>query len=174
MANSLRDQLLQAGLVSEEQINKAENEKKRRKTHAQNSKNKRAHSPKKQKKKTPTSDLAHFYQQRTQLERKEKQEANRHKQEAARLKKERRQKVGQLIKTHALNSDEGNIRYNFVIGTHIKYLFVTEQQQQQLSDGKLAITFLGGKKCLIPHAIGEEIKTIDPDKMVILADTSTT
>lgn len=177
MANSLRDQLMQAGLVTEEQVNKAESEKQknnRKKRHNQqkhknpNTKTRQSSKRTGQRKQAEQSDLAHFYQQRAQVERKEKQEENRHRQEAAKLKKERRQKIGKLIKENALDTDSGEIRYNFVIGNNIKYLFVTEKQQQQLADGKLAITFLGGKKCLIPHQIGKEILAIDPDKIVIL------
>ncbi len=165
MANSLRDQLFQAGLVTEEQVTEVEKPKnKKPRTH------KKSHPKPKKKIKTPQSDLARFYQQRTNQERKEKQQAEKQRQEAAQLKKERRQKVGRLIKENALKEDEGEIRYNFVVGTSIKYLFVTETQQQQLSKGNLAITFLGGKKHLIPVETGKKILEIDPEKIVILSE----
>ena len=164
MANSLRDQLFQAGLVTEDQVIEAEKPKKRK---PQRHKKK---PPRTQKKKTPQSDLAHFYQQRSKQEQKEKQQAEKERQEAALLKKERRQKVGKLIKSHALKEEEGEVRYNFVLGTSVKYLFVTEAQQTQLSKGELAITFLGGKKRLIPANIGKEILSIDPNKIVILSE----
>ncbi len=170
MANSLRDQLLKAGLVTEEQIEKATSNKKKKphQKRTNHPKSKKVAPKTNQNKKSESSDLAQFYQQRAQLERKEKQEENRRKQEAAKLKKERRQKIGKLIKEHALDTEAGDIRYNFVVGTNIKYLFVTKQQQQQLAEGELAITFLGGKKCLIPVETGKQIIAIDPDKIVIL------
>ncbi|MEE9352200.1 MAG: DUF2058 family protein [Thiotrichaceae bacterium] len=169
MANSLRDQLFQAGLVTEEQVTEAEKPKKKKlRTHKKNKPQQKPATKKKSKK--PQSDLAQFYQQRSNLERKEKQQEDKEKQEAARLKKERRQKVGKLIKENALKEEEGEIRYNFVIGTSIKYMFVTEAQQQQLSEGKLAITFLGGKKRLVPTNIAKKILEVDPKKIVILSE----
>lgn len=178
MAGSLRDQLLQAGLVTEEQVTKAETEKKNRhKKRFQPQKNHHNKSQKnqapKKKKKAPASDLAKFYQQRHNQERKEKQEIDKEKQEAAKQKKERRQKVGRIIRRHALKvTEEGEIRYNFVVGTNIKYMFVTEDQQQQLSEGKLAITFLGGKKTLIPAEVVPQIHEIDPEKIIALSKDS--
>lgn len=198
MANSIRDQLLQAGLVTEDQVTKAESDKQsrnknrnksRRKPHSQAkgklgakgsnnaAKNTTKNTAKRsvKKKKVPQSDLAKFYQQRSNEERKEKQEEEKLRQEAAKIKKERRQKIGKLIKENAIktldqNSEtEGEIRYNFVVGTNIKYLFVSEEQQQQLSEGKLAITFLGGKKMLIPSEIGKQILDIDPKKIVSMS-----
>lgn len=54
------------------------------------------------------------------------------------------------------------------MGNNIKYLYVTEQQQQQLADGSLAITFLEGKRCLITADIAQQLQAIDPGKLVIL------
>ncbi len=171
MANSLRDQLFQAGLVTEEQVTEAEKPKKKKlRTHKKNNPQQKPTIKKQKKSKKPQSDLAQFYQQRSSLERKEKQQENKEKQEAARLKKERRQKVGKLIKENALKEEEGEIRYNFVIGTSIKYMFVTEAHQEELSEGKLAITFLGGKKRLVPVDIAKKILEVDPEKIVILSE----
>ncbi len=195
MANSIRDQLLQAGLITEEQVTKAESDKKNRNKNKNRRPVQNRNNPvkkntlrnrvnnsvnnavKKVKKKTPQSDLAKFYQQRSSQERKEKQEEEKLRQEAAKIKKERRQKVGKLIKENALQTldldgdkSEGEIRYNFVVGTSIKYIFVSEEQQQKLSEGELAITFLGGKKMLIPAEIGKQILDIDPKKIVAMAD----
>jgi len=177
MANSLRDQLLQVGLVTEEQVTEAEKPKKRKypnkkkSQHGSNTaKGSNASKPKTKKKKAPQSDLARFYQQRSNLERKEKQHIEKERQEANKLKKERRQKVGQLIKENALKEEEGEVRYNFVIGTSVKYMFVTEEQQKLLSEGTLAITFLGGKKRLVSMETAKKILEVDPDKKVIMSE----
>ncbi|OQX06663.1 MAG: hypothetical protein BWK73_30130 [Thiothrix lacustris] len=73
-----------------------------------------------------------------------------------------------LINDNLHNVDDADIRYNFVVGDNIKYLYVTEAQQQALADGKLAITFLGGKRCLIPDAIAQQILALDPDKLIVI------
>lgn len=67
--------------------------------------------------------------------------------------------------------EDAEIRYNFVVGTNIKYLYVTEQQQEALGKGELAITFLGGRRCLIPHDIVDDLRKIDPNKLIITPAT---
>ncbi len=165
--SSLSDQLLKAGLVSEEQVKKAI-EKKIKKPTTYKSKKTEKRAKKKPKQKHEESDLAKFYSERKQLENKEKQEAKRKKEEAARIKKETNAKINKLIQDNLLNDDKAEIRFNFVVGTNIKYLFVTEQQQQDLIDGKLAFTFLGGKRCLIPVVTANEILALNPHKVVII------
>jgi len=165
--SSLSEQLLKAGLVSEEQVKKAA-EKTTRKSAAYKFKKTEKSVKKKPKKKPAESDLAKFYSERKQLENKEKQEAKRKKEEAARIKKETNAKINKLIQDNLLNDDKADIRFNFVVGTNIKYLFVTEQQQRDLIDGKLAFTFLGGKRCLIPLATANEILALNPNKVVVI------
>ena len=163
--SSLSDQLLKAGLVTEEQVKKAAEKPKRKKTKPKQQKAFVKKAPKKQ---TEQSDLAKFYGERKQLENKEKQESARKKQEAAKLKKEMNDKTNKLISDNLLNDDAAEIRFNFVVGTSIKYLFVTEKQQNDLVDGKLAITFLASKRSLIPIDIARNIQEINPKKIVII------
>jgi len=171
MMSSLSEQLLKAGLVTKEQVDKAA-EKPKRKFKSTNAKprNKKPQAKPKasSKPKKEQSDLAQFYQERSNIEKKEQQEAIRKKKEAARIKKETNQKINKLISGSLLNDESADIRYNFVVGTTIKYLFVTEKQQQELIEGKLAITFLGGKRSLIPLEVGLEILKINPNKIVII------
>jgi len=122
--------------------------------------------------KKENSDLAQFYKERASLERNEKQEAAKKKQEVARLKKETNDKINKLITDNLLNDETAEIRYNFVVGTTIKYLFVNEEQQQKLADGELAISFLGGKRALIPITIAKDITQLNPNKIVIIADNT--
>lgn len=154
---SLSDQLLKAGLVTKDQVKKA------------TEKPKFVKKKKTNKGKEP-SDLAKFYQQRDNQSKKEKQEADLKKKEAAKLKKLTNNKINKLITNNQLNDETAEIRYNFVVGKTIKYLFVNPQQQQDLADGKIAITFLGGKRSLIPKSIGHKIIQLNPDKIVIFTD----
>jgi len=158
--SSLSDQLLKVGLVSEEQLKKAA-EKPKKKTP------KKPRTPKTKANKEQ-SDLAKFYQERSKVENKEKQEAIRKKQEAARIKKETNNKINKLISDNLLNIEDAEIRYNFVVGTTIKYIFVTEKQQQELVDGNLAITFLNSKRSLIPVQTAKDILALNPKKVVIV------
>lgn len=184
MANSLSDQLLKAGLVTQDQIDQSEQDKQQRKNkakanaaaRAKGSKNTgrqqaRKQAPAKPADKKPAkkggSDLARFYQQRNQLEREEREAEEQQKREAAAQRKKVRKKLRELITTHSKNVAEADIRFNFVVGETVKYLFVTEQQQQQIADGELSITFMDGKRCLIAPEIGRQILALDNSKIVI-------
>lgn len=171
MANSLQEQLLNSGAATEEQLQKAQEAKKRPKKQHRPKRavtNKQQTKPK-NKKKQPASDLAQFYNQRTTFERKTKEEEEKKKKEAARLKKLNAKKVRKLLLDNLQNVDEAEIRYNFVVGTNIKYLYVTEAQQESLAKGELAITFLGGRRCLIPTAIIDDLRQLEQSKLIVVA-----
>lgn len=187
MSNSLRDQLLKAGLVTQKQVEEANQPKPKPPRPAPN---KEAKPPPREVKRpsspapTPPSappkspiapkkpkepdDLAKFYKARDQLERNEREEEERRQREIAARRKQTREEVRALIMSHLQNVAEAEIRYNFVVGENIKYLYVTEQQQQQLATGELAVTFLEGKRCLIPVAIAQQILALDPSKIVVI------
>lgn len=114
------------------------------------------------------SDLEQFYRERNNLEREEKEAEEKRKRELAERKKQTRQQVRELISANLKNIDDATTRYNFVVGETVKYLYVTEQQQRELADGVLAITFLEGKRCLIPSEVAQQILAIDPDKLIVL------
>jgi uncharacterized protein YaiL (DUF2058 family) len=167
MANSLQEQLLKAGLATEASLQKANTEKKK---HTNNKKPKKLKpSGKHSAKQTNEPNLADLYRQRNNLERKEREEEIRKKQEAARLKKQNRKKLRDLIGKHTQNVENAEVRYNFVVGSTVKYVFVTEEQQEQLSNGKLAITFMDGKRCLIPPELKDEILALDAEKIIVVA-----
>lgn len=178
--SSIKDQLLKAGLVTEEQVKQAEAKPVRHTKNKsatsqtkQGSKSK-PHSKKPQTKKRELTDLERFYQERDATDKAEKAEQEKIRKEAARIRKEKRAKIGSLIKTNMVNEESAEYRYNFVVGSSVKYLFVTEAQQALLSSGELAIVFLGEKRCLIPTEIGLEIKSIEPSRIVIICEPEAT
>jgi hypothetical protein len=184
MANSFQEQLLKAGLVTQEQIEQANQPKPKPKhTEKPAHKDKRAakvradsasrppvipHPAKSSKPPRTPSDLEQFYKERAQLERNEREEAERIARERAARKKQTRAQVQALIQGHVQNLADADIRYNFVVGDNIKYVYVTETQQQSLADGTLAITFLEGKRCLISAEIAAQLLELDPSKLVII------
>lgn len=170
MANSLQDQLLNSGIATEEQLQKAQESKKRPKKQHRPKKQQTAAQKKPRKQKKPVSDLAQFYKERSTFERKTREEEERKRKEAARLKKLNAKKIRKILLDNQQNAEDAEIRYNFVVGNNIKYLYVTEAQQKLLAEGKLAITFLGGRRCLIPASIIASIREIDPNKLIVVAD----
>lgn len=182
MANSLSDQLLKAGLINQDKIDQAEQDKQQRKeaakkkrqqSHNQKNAPKPKQSAKQQKRKQPASDLAQFYKARATEEKAEREAEEKAKREAAALRKKTRKQIRDLVNDNLKNDPAAEIRYNFVIGTNIKYLFVTEAQQTALSAGELAITFVDGKRCLIPTEIGKQILALDPNKPVVISEPDT-
>ncbi|MEZ5534035.1 MAG: DUF2058 family protein [Thiolinea sp.] len=190
MSNSLSDQLLKAGLVTQDQIDQSEQDKQQRKARAKSRDNARGNSghgksgrnkspetatganrstPDKVKKapKKEPSDLAKFYQQRNQLEREEREAEEQLKREAAARRKKVRKQLRELIAANTKNVEDASIRFNFVVGETVKYLYVTEAQQQAIADGELSITFMDGKRCLVPPEIGQQILELDASKIVI-------
>lgn len=181
MSNSLSDQLLKAGLVTQEQVNKAVEDKKKPRAKPSTSRNKpnkakRTHPNQKQNTqakpspdKAKSDDLEKYYDALHAVERKEKEEENRKKREAAARKKRTRKQIRELIEGNTLNQEGAEERYNFVVGSTIKYVYVTAEQQKQLANGELAITFIDGRRCLIKTEIGQQIIELDPDKVVVFA-----
>ena len=189
MANSLQDQLLNTGLASEEQLQKALDSKKRPRNKAKNKprrsplktvskqpqatdtasdKTSKTSSPPK-KAKNPPSDLAQFYKKRTKFEKNTREEAARKQREAKLLRKENMRKIRKIVLDNIQNTENAEIRYNFIVGSSIKYLHVTEEQQTALSAGEMAITFLGRRRCLIPVTIIDALREIEPSQLIILA-----
>jgi len=168
--SSMRDQLLKAGLVTEEQVKQAETAPKK-KPHKrrveQGAGAQKKSKPKKARKAEPASDLEAFYRQREATDKAEQAAADAARKEAARIRKANRAKIGKLIRENALNEDAAEIRFNFVVGSSVKYVFVTEAQQELLAEGKLSIVFMGEKRCVIKPEIAAEITAIDPARIVI-------
>ena len=195
MSNSLRDQLLKAGLVTQQQVDEARQPKPkpqprqdaRQTTSKSKPEQKQAprdgqaapqpqHAPRVPRPPRPQNapkqqskdDLEQFYKAREQAERVERAEEERRQREIAARRKQMREQINTLIKDNLQNVDDAEIRYNFVVGDNIKYLYVTETQQQALADGTLAITFMEGKRCLIPLTIAQHIQERDPAKIMII------
>ncbi len=147
MSLSLRDQLLKAGLVTEQQAQRAEREQRQKDYTA----------PRGRKKPTGPSpqELA---AQRLAAEKVAKDaELNRRKQE----KLERRAKfaeIKQLVAAHQLPRVETEDFYNFQDGTNIKRVPVNPALREQLVCGTLAIVRCEGRYAFVPAAVGEQVR----------------
>ncbi len=163
MKNALQEQLLKAGLATEAQISKANRPKKR-------PQRKPRRSPKAAPK--PALDASGEIDLKAAFEARraeERREAARKKAEAAQRKKNR-EKVNRLIQENRLDNRDGDVEYQFMVGSTIKKIWVTAEQRQALLDGKLGVTFLGGQRCLIPVETAQQILELDPKKAISLVD----
>lgn len=162
MKNALQEQLLKAGLATEDQVRKAV--KKPRRPPVNRPAKPKNRKPEKKRSDNHGSDLKRAYDARKNLENQEKQQ----KEKLAAQRKANRKKIRVLIADNTLNKPDAEISYRFIVGSSIKNVHVTAEQQKQLLAGELAITFLDAKRCILPRAIADEIKSLDPKKAIVI------
>ncbi len=147
MSLSLREQLLQAGLVSEQQVQKAERDQKRQQFKAPRGR-----------KNPPQPTAAETAARKAAAEKAARDaELNRRKQEKA----ERRAKfaqIRQLVEQHHVPRVETEDFYNFQDGVKISRISVTPELRQRLIAGELAIVRNEGRYAFVPAAIADQIR----------------
>ncbi len=175
----LKEQLLKAGLVTEEQVRDADRKprnpgknpgkgKPRRGTRKPGKGKPAARGPAPKSPSSPEEvDLAEAYRLRAREERETREAQARARREAEKRRKANRAKIAALIREHTQNRDDAEHAYHFQVSGKVKQVYVTPDQLAALAGGELAITFLEGRRCLIPAAIAEEIRKLDPDKLVV-------
>lgn len=161
MANSLQEQLLKAGLVTEKQVKQAKSGKKR--------------PPKG--KKGRRDEAAVQAQSRAEQARADKAERDRALNEARKAKAERkalRAQIHQIVVQHRLTSDDGEEAYHFADAGKLRTVYVTPAQREQLVNERIAIVRDGKRYELVPPEAAEKIRERDPECVVTLpgADAS--
>ncbi len=147
MSLSLRDQLLKAGLVTEQQAQRAEREKRQQDYTA----------PRGRAKPTGPTPQQLAVQKAAAEKAAKDAELNRRKQE----KLERRAKfaeIKQLVATHQVPRVETDDFYNFTDGSNIKRVPVNAELRTQLVAGTLAIVRCEGRYAFVPAAIAEQVR----------------
>ncbi|MCP4115104.1 MAG: DUF2058 domain-containing protein [Desulfobacteraceae bacterium] len=159
MGNSLRDQLLKAGLVNKKQVKKAKHEKR------VNKQQKKGKKPAKEDSISREERLA--YEERNR-------ELNRQRNEE-RKRRENLSQVKQLIETNRITLEErdDDEPYYFAMGKKIKKLFISEKISNQLTNGQLAIVNLNGKIELIPANAARQVADRDQKSIMVFNDPST-
>lgn len=172
----LKEQLLKAGLVSEEQVREA-GRKPKGKGGRGKAKPRKA-PPKRHREKPARSsaeiDLAEAYRVRAREEREAREAEARARREAERRRKANRARIAELIREHAQNKDTAEHVYHFAVSGKVKQVHVTPGQLKALAAGELAITFLEGRRCLIAADIATQIEALDPDKLIVRHDPEQT
>jgi uncharacterized protein len=156
MSTSLRDQLLQAGLVNERQAKESERQlRQRQRDRQQLPKEKRA---------TPSD--AELAAQRAQLAKTTRdQELSRLQKEQA-DKKARHAQIEQLIQQNRLPRPQTDERYNFVDGNRIRSIPADHFVRQRLSRGEIAIVRRNGGYELVPAEIAARIRERDEHAVI--------
>lgn len=155
MNNPFQDQLLKAGLVTKQQVQKAKQDK--------NRKNKQQHS----KKEKLVDENKLNAQQALEEKAKRDRELNKKKEEQARQKAISIE-INQLIKDNCLARDEKcEIVYNFEHSKKVKRIYINAEMKQRIIEGKLGIARIEGRYELVPQNIAEKIQQRNEKRVVI-------
>ncbi len=151
---SLQDQLLQAGLVDKKKA-KQLNKEQRRDAKGRQKDQLQPDANKEQAKRA----LQEKAERDRQLNRQQQAEADR---------KALQAQIIQLIQMNRIARERGDVTYQFKDGTTIKKIYVTQQLQKDLINGRLAIAKLGNDYELLPAAAAEKIMQRDAHVIVLL------
>ena len=152
MSTSLRDQLIQAGLVGRKKAQQLQQQQKRQTFQGQHGQ-------------PVATDKA--AQQTEAAKAARDQELNRRQQEQAQL-KARWAEIRQLIEQHRLPKIEDGEDYFFTDDRKIRRLTVNAAMREQLVRGELRIARLKGRYELVPAAAAERIRERDERALVPL------
>jgi uncharacterized protein YaiL (DUF2058 family) len=163
MAGSLQDQLLKAGLVSRDQVSKAEKDKRQQRSGAKGKKKAKA------KRGGGELTLEQAYARRARTEQADRDRELNRKREEAKLRKEMNRRLEQLIRPRSLNDEKAELSRFFEWSGKIRKLHVNAQQQKALNDARLGITHLKGRFFLVEAEIIDRVKEIKPDAVAFYA-----
>lgn len=153
MSMSLRDQLLQAGLISAKQAREAE-----RQQQQQRQKQVQSHKGGSAGQQAPTRPSQGPKAARDQV-------LNRQQQEKAK-KKALLAQIKQLVEQNRLAPIAGEDSYNFVDGNRIRQIAVNSEVRGPLSRGEIVIVRHDGRYDLVPSAIAARIRERDESAVV--------
>jgi len=160
MSDSLRDQLLKAGLVGKSKPDNKATPKPAR--------------PPAPKPPAPAKeadvDLARAYAQRAQAERAEREHAQREAERVARENKQRKQKLAALLSNKALNATDADVPRHFPHGNKIRRIYCTKEQLERLNRGDLAVVQLAGRYLLVERDIAVQAQAIQAEALVLMCD----
>lgn len=152
MANSLQDQLLQAGLIDKKKAQKTKKSKHKEKVTRQ------------------TTEETKLAQERARQQREEKAERDRQlnlQQQREAEQKAIQAQIRQLVSSNTIAA-AGDTPYNFTDQRKIKRIHVSDEQLDQLSSGKLAIVAQDEQYRLVPAMIAEKIRQRDEKAVILL------
>lgn len=154
MANAFQDQLLKAGLVSKDKLNKA---------------NKSRH---KQAKQQPKDKITEAEERKRQVQQAALEKAERDRELnwlklAEENKKAIAAQIRQLVEMNRITANEGDTAYNFEHDKKIKHIYVTDELRKQIINGRLAIVQLDEKYELVPKVVADKIMQRDAGFVIV-------
>ena len=71
-----------------------------------------------------------------------------------------------MVQQHRQPKGNGDLAYNFTVGSKIERIHVSDKVQQHLVNGRLVIVVLDGVAELVPKVVGEKIAERAPELVV--------
>ena len=155
MGNSLRDQLLKAGLVDKSKVQQAKK---------QSRKKKRAKGAAAQR--DTVADAVRQAQAEKAARDRELDRQKAIKQEA----KARKGLLRDYIEKNKLNDPAAQEPFNFVQDNNVKRFYVNEKQRIQLSAGKLAIAQVADRYYLFTLEVSDKLRELEPGIFIHVAE----
>ncbi len=156
MRNSLQDQLLKAGLVDKNKVNKASKERRKKARQQQN---------------TKAAPVSAEERQR-QLEKAARDRELNRKRDEARKQRAIAAQITQLVANHRhpRSNSEDDRPFYFNNKGKVKQMYVSAEVHTMITTGKLAIVNCNGVFELVPTDIGEKIRQRNPGVVIDLPD----
>ena len=163
MGNSLQDQLLKAGLVDKERVQKANSQKKKQ-------------TRKKRKTKNATPSPEEIQRKKAQAEKAERDRELNQRRDEARRQREIAAEIKQLVdrNRHRRTESEEDTPFYFENKGKIKSLYVSSETHDLISAGKLMIVNCNGVFDLVPPDIAEKIRSRNPSLVIDLPKEEST
>ncbi len=161
MSDSLKDQLIKAGLVSKKQAHEARSKKPR---------GQQAQQTRKRQKTQRDKEL-----QAIDAHKRERDRELNVQRETQRKAREQADWVRQLLSAHALHKKppaEHDTAFHFNMGKTLEHLYLAASQRQELSAGRLGIVSFDGKYHLVPAAIARQLQEKIPQRVFLPQDSA--
>ncbi|CAK0778198.1 conserved hypothetical protein [Gammaproteobacteria bacterium] len=157
MGNSLRDALTKAGVVSTSQAKASAQQAKkevRKELHA-----KRTGA-------APVVNEAALAAAKAQEEKLARDREINREREAAVSAKAARAQARQILRDRMQNNESGDLAFNFVEGGHIRHIYVTAAQREDLAKGRLAVVALGERHYLVATEVADKVQALVADAFI--------
>lgn len=145
MANSLQEQLLKAGLVTERQA---------RDTRQTQRKDRKSGKPR--------DDAGQRAAAKRRQEQLDRDRALNDKKEAERRERELRMQIRDMVLAASLNQDDADVPYNVLHGSKVRRIYVTQEQRDGLVAGTCAVATARGRHHVIPAEVARKIAAMMP------------
>lgn len=165
VSNSLRDQLLKAGLVDEKKVKALQQEE--RTSHRRN-KGKAKQKPRDERK-AAIAPAAPDSRKSAAEALRARADKDRDLARARQLKEERRAlklQISDIVERRRHGRRDGEIAYNFVDGKKVKHIYVTAAQRDALGAGRMDIVRHGNGHEVVDADVAGKLRALDPKVVV--------